>query len=77
MTPTPPLDYTQHLYYEKKIQSVTASTRRDGEELLRIAVQIPIHTETQLFSLEEANQALQLLKEGRINGAGVLQVQEE
>lgn len=77
LTPIPQLDYTQHLYYEKKIQSVTASTRRDGEELLHIAAQIPIHTETQLFSLEEANQALQLLKEGRINGAGVLQVQEE
>jgi len=72
MSPIPAMDYATHLYYEKKITSVTASTRKDGEELLRIAAEIPIRTETQAFSLEEANQTLQLLKQGKISGAGVL-----
>lgn len=74
LTPIPPLDYTLHLYHEKTLRSVTASTRRDGEELLRLAVEIPIVTQTQLFPLREANRALQLLKEGGINGAGVLEI---
>jgi len=74
MTPIPEMDYTQHLYYEKTIRSVTNSTRRDGEELLHLASQIPIRTEVQVFGLGEANQALKLLKEGNIQGAGVLEV---
>ncbi len=74
MSSIPEMDYLKHLYYEKTIRSVTASTRRDGEEFLQIAYKIPIHTQIQLFLLEEANKALQLLKEGRINGAGVLQI---
>lgn len=72
MTPIPEMDYTQHLYYEKTIRSVTNSTRKDAEELLRLAPQIPIRTEVQVFGLEEANDALKLLKEGSIQGAGVL-----
>lgn len=74
MTPIPALDYTKHLYDERTIRSVTASTREDGMELLQTAAEIPIRTETQLFSLEEANSALQFLKAGKINGAGVLKV---
>lgn len=72
MTPIPEMDYTAHLYYERTVRSVTASTRRDGEELLQLAGEIPIHTETQQFPLREANEALRRLKEGKINGAGVL-----
>lgn len=74
MTPIPQMDYGNYLYHERTIRSVANSTRRDGEELLKIAAEIPIHTETQLFPLEEANQALQALKHGRINGAGVLEI---
>lgn len=72
MTPVPALDYSRHLYDERTIRSVTASTRRDGIELLEEAAEIPIRTETRCFPLEEANRALRLLKEGKINGAGVL-----
>ncbi len=72
MSPVPELKYEKHLYYERSIRSVTASTRQDGEELLNMASEIPIRTQTQPFSLAEANLALTLLKEGRINGAGVL-----
>jgi propanol-preferring alcohol dehydrogenase len=72
MTTIPALDYGRHLYDERTVRSVTASTRQDGIELLTVAAEIPIRTETQSFPLEEANHALQLLKQGRINGAGIL-----
>ncbi|MBW1953862.1 MAG: alcohol dehydrogenase, partial [Deltaproteobacteria bacterium] len=74
LSPVPSLDYEKHLFYEKTVRSVTASTRQDGQEFLELAAKIPIQTETQLFRLEEANQALQLLKAGKINGAGVLAI---
>ena len=74
MTTIPQMDYTEHLYYERTIRSVTASTRKDGEELLQIAAEIPIRTQITSFPLEEANKALQLLKQGQINGAGVLKI---
>ena len=75
MSQIPALDYEKHLYYEKTMRSVTASTRQDGEELLQLAAEIPIQTQTQQFPLTEANRALQLLKAGKINGAGVLAVE--
>jgi alcohol dehydrogenase, propanol-preferring len=74
MTPIPALDYLKDLYYEKTLRSVTASTREDGMELLKTAAKIPIRTESQVFPLAEANQALQMLKAGQINGAGVLEI---
>jgi propanol-preferring alcohol dehydrogenase len=74
MTPIPQMDYLKYLYYEKTIRSVTASTRKDGEELLKLAAEIPIRTKTVSFPLNEANRALQLLKQGKINGAGVLKI---
>jgi propanol-preferring alcohol dehydrogenase len=72
MTPIPEMDYQQHLYHEKTLRSVANSTRKDAEDLLRLAVEIQIHTEVQEFSLQEANRALLLLKQGKIQGAGVL-----
>jgi propanol-preferring alcohol dehydrogenase len=74
MTPIPSLDYEKHLYYEKTVRSVTASTRQDGRELLELAAKIPLKPKVQLFPLKEANQALKLLKQGKIDGAGVLTV---
>jgi propanol-preferring alcohol dehydrogenase len=72
----PKLDYEQDLYFEKTLRSVTASTRQDGRELLELAARIPIHPKVQLFPLEEANRALQLLKAGEIDGAGVLAIKD-
>ena len=72
MSPVPSLDYQKHLYFEKKVVSVTASTRQDGEQLLELAARIPIRTKTTTYPLHEANKALLDLKEGRINGAAVL-----
>ena len=75
-TPIPELDYTEHLWYEKEVKSVANVTRRDAQEFLPMAAKIPIVPETQEFKLEEANEALILLKEGKIRGAAVLRVTE-
>ncbi len=76
MTPIPEMDYVKYLYHERTLRSVANATRQDGEELLKIAAEIPIRTTIQIFSLEEANKALKLLKEGKINGAAILKVSE-
>ena len=72
MTPIPELDYTEHLWYEKEVKSVANVTRRDAQEFLPLAAEIPIVAESQEFGLEEANEALVLLKEGKIRGAAVM-----
>ena len=51
-------------------------TRRDIQEFLSLAAQIPIIPEVQEFDLREANRALIMLKEGKIQGAGVLRIPE-
>jgi propanol-preferring alcohol dehydrogenase len=76
MTPIPQMDYMKHLYYERTVRSVANSTRKDGEELLELATEIPIRTKTTIFPLKEANEALQLLKQSKIDGAGVLEIPE-
>jgi propanol-preferring alcohol dehydrogenase len=74
MTPIPEMDYVKYLYHERTLRSVANATRKDGEELLRIAAEIPIRTTTQSFPLEEANEVLQLLKAGKISGAAILEI---
>ncbi len=73
-TPIPELDYAEHLWHEKELKSVANVTRRDAQEFLPLAAGIPIVPETEEFRLEEANEALILLKEGKIRGAGVLRI---
>ncbi len=72
-TPIPQFDY-QWLYEERTIRSAANSTRRDVEDLLRVAAEIPVKTEVQLYPLREANRALQDLKHSRIKGAAVLKI---
>lgn len=74
MSEIPPLDYERHLFYERTLRSVTANTRRDGEELLRIAAEIPIRPHTVPFRLEDANAALRQLKQDGFEGAAVLHI---
>jgi len=74
MSQVPPMDYEKHLYNERTLRSVTASTRKDGEELLRLAGEVPVRTQVTTFPLDQANRALQLLKAGRIDGAAVLRL---
>ena len=73
-TPIPEMDYRGYLYHEKTLKSVANCTRGDVRDLLRTAAGIPLRTETQIFELDDANEALQLLKRGQIKGAGVLKV---
>ncbi len=68
------LDYPRDLWMEKEIKSVANIARRDVEEFLQIAAEIPIMPEVQEYGLEEANQALVDLKERRIRGAKVLRI---
>jgi propanol-preferring alcohol dehydrogenase len=74
LTLIPALDYERHLFYEKELRSVTANTRRDGAEFLRIAGEIPIRTHTMPMMLEDANRALNLLKHDQLKGAAVLRI---
>ena len=60
------------LWEERRVSSVANLTRRDGEELLALAGEIPLHTEVVPFPLEAANEALDRLRAGRIEGAAVL-----
>jgi len=60
------------LWGEREIVSVANLTRRDAEEFLRIAPQVPVRTEIERFALADANQALDALRSGRLHGAAVL-----
>lgn len=74
MTPIPELDYDELLYWERGIRSVANFTRRDAEELLQAAAEIPIQTTVETFPLERANEALVALKRSEIDGSGVLTI---
>jgi len=60
------------LWEERSVRSVANLTRRDGEELLAIAPRVPVRTEVRTFPLEQANEALDHLRTGQIEGAAVL-----
>jgi propanol-preferring alcohol dehydrogenase len=62
------------LWGERVLRSVANLTRRDGEEFLSLAPQVPVRTEVQVFPLEQANEALDHLRRGETRGAVVLQV---
>jgi len=71
MTQIPAFDYSL-LWGERCVRSVANLTRRDGQEFLALAPQIPVRTQIQTFPLAEANQVLERLRTGKILGAGVL-----
>jgi propanol-preferring alcohol dehydrogenase len=60
------------LWEERSICSVANLTRRDGAEFMALAPKVPVRTQVETFALEEANEALQRLRSGRIHGAAVL-----
>ncbi len=60
------------LWEERSLKSVANLTRRDGEEFLALAPEVPIRTETVAYPLEDANRALDDLRAGRLSGAAVL-----
>lgn len=68
------LDYSSQLWMEKEIKTVANVTRADVREFLHLAAEAEIQPEFQEYSLEEANQALFELKQGKIRGAKVLRI---
>ena len=73
MTDVPGFPY-ELLWGERVIRSVANLTRRDGEEFLALAPQVPIRTEIETFALEDANDALARLRSGDVRGAAVLRL---
>jgi propanol-preferring alcohol dehydrogenase len=71
----PPLHYTDELFQERQLRSVTANTRADGEEFFRIAAEIPLRPTTVAYPFSAADQALRDLAEDRITGAAVLHME--
>ena len=62
------------LWEERSVRSVANLTRRDGEEFLALAPQVPVRTEIEVFALEDANDALDQLRSGEVRGAAVLRL---
>jgi propanol-preferring alcohol dehydrogenase len=68
----PALDYSAELFEERRLRSVTANTRRDGEEFLRLAERLGVRATTTAYSMDDAPRALADLASGRFGGAAVL-----
>jgi len=68
------LKYETHLWQEKEIKSVANVTKKDIEEFLQIAAEIPIKPSIEIYPFEKLTNALIELKSGKIRGAKVLKV---
>ena len=73
MSDIPSIPYRE-LWEERVLRSVANLTRADAEEFLALAPQVPVRTTVREFALDEAEQALDLLRAGRIEGAAVLRI---
>lgn len=65
------------LWSERVLRSVANLTRKDGEEFLTLAPKVPICTAVTTFPLHQANEALDALRSGKINGAAVLVIDQK
>lgn len=74
LTDVPRLDYQEHLFRERTLTSVTANTRADGEEFLRLAEHLGLRPRVRSYAFDDADRALDDLAEGRFDGAAVLEV---
>ena len=75
LSDVPVLTYEKHLFHERDLRSVTANTRRDGEELLRLAERMRLHVTVTPVAFSHVDRALSDLAHGRV--AGSLVVTEE
>src|SRR5215212_6835664 len=73
MSDIPSFSY-EILWGERSVRSVANLTRQDGLDFLALAPEVPVRTEVVPFPLEEANEALEALRGGRVRGAAVLVV---
>ena len=60
------------LWGERSVRSVANLTRQDGHEFLALAPRVPVRTEIETLPLEQANEALERLRSGRVRGSLVL-----
>ena len=72
LTDIPALNYAGHLFQERTLRSVTANTRGDAEEFLRLAGRLRLRVTTTAYSLDQADRALADLAADRVDGAAVL-----
>lgn len=72
MSAVPPLDYQRHLFRERDLRTVTSNTRRDGEELLRVAARVGVRPRVTTYPFEQADRALADLGGGRTSGSVVV-----
>ena len=68
----PVLNYQEHLFEERTLQSVTANTRQDGEAFLAEAARIHVRVAATPYPMDRADAALRDLSGDRVNGAAVL-----
>jgi len=73
MSDIPSFEY-ELLWGERSLRSVANLTRQDGHEFLALAPKVPVRTDVEEFPLEEANEALERMRSGRLRGAAVLHV---
>ena len=72
LSAVPALDYAAELFQERRLRSVTANTRADGEEFLRLARRLGVRATTHGYPMADAPAALADLAAGRFGGAAVL-----
>jgi propanol-preferring alcohol dehydrogenase len=76
MSPIPSFNY-DILWGERVLRSVANLTRRDADEFLELAPKVPVKTRQLPYALEQANEALDDLRAGRLQGAAVLQIHHD
>lgn len=72
MTDVPSMTYADHLFLERDLRTVTANTRADGDEFLRLAHRLGIRPSTTPYAFERAPEAVDALLGGRASGSLVL-----
>ena len=74
LTDVPQLRYEDHLFQERQVRSVTANTRRDGEDFLALAARVRLQVTTTRYDFSRAPEALRDLAADRLVGAAVIDV---
>jgi propanol-preferring alcohol dehydrogenase len=77
LTDIPRLVYGDEVFEERTVTSTTANTRRDGEELLALASEVPLKVETTIYAFEDAPRALADVAHDRLTGAAVLRIGDD
>jgi propanol-preferring alcohol dehydrogenase len=72
LSDVPALNYADELFQERQLRSVTANTRADGEQFLRLAARFGVRPTTTAYPMAVADRALADLAHGRFSGAAVL-----